>query len=94
MAGFTSGEGCFYIKLEKIGSTNSKTYFKANFSLGQHAREEQLLSRSIDLFQASNVSKHGNYYEFIITKVGDLFTKVLPLFNEAPPDFGKPSERL
>lgn len=79
MAGFASGEGCFYININKIKST-----VEINFNLCQHVRDERLLRRCIEFFQAGRVTKSRNCYVFWISKFEVLFNKVLPLFKEAP----------
>jgi hypothetical protein len=84
MAGFASGDGCFEIYINKVRSPRNKLYIKLSFSLTQHGRDGKLLRRCIDLFQGGGVIKNRNSYVFRINKFVDLFTKVLPLFKEAP----------
>jgi hypothetical protein len=84
MAGFASGEGCFFIDIFKISSTKTQAYINPGFVLTQHVRDEKLLRRCVEFFQAGRVIKNGNGFDFRISKFVDLFSKVLPIFKEAP----------
>ena len=85
MAGFASGEGCFFINIKKKKSTTrTRTNITLSFSLAQQIRDETLMRRCIEFFQAGMLFKQGNCYRLDIYKFGDLFTKVLPIFNEYP----------
>ena len=84
MAGFASGEGCFYISIRKISTTKPKSSVEPRFILTQHTRDESLMRRCIDFFQAGSVIQNRNTYNFSISKFADLFTKVLPMFKKAP----------
>ena len=83
MAGFASGEGCFYININNKKSPRAKSTVEINFNLCQHVRDETLLRWCIEFFQAGRLKKSRNCYDFRITKFEDLFYKVLPLFKEA-----------
>jgi hypothetical protein len=50
MAGFVSGEGCFYVGVKK--SSNYKIGYQVvlEFSVSQHRRDEQLLKGFISFF--------------------------------------------
>jgi hypothetical protein len=84
MAAFASGDGSFFIVIRKISTKKIKARVELIFSLTQHSRDESLLRRCKDFFQAGTVTKKRTCYEFRISKVADLVTKVLPIFKEAP----------
>jgi hypothetical protein len=84
IAGFATGEGCFSINISKISTKKSKPCVNLHFRLFQHARDEQLMKRCVEFFQCVRVYKNRTCYSFTISKFGDLFTKFLPIFNEAP----------
>jgi hypothetical protein len=84
MAGFATGDGCFLITISKMSSTRTKPCVHLHFTLTQHARDTEMMRRCIDLFQGGSVIKDRTCYYFRISKFEDLFTKVLPIFKEAP----------
>ena len=43
LAGFATGEACFYIGIYKSPSTKIKTQVQLNFQIGQHSRDAELL---------------------------------------------------
>ena len=84
LAGFTSGEGNFSIKIlysktHKLGSA-----VQLRFKLTQHSKDEQLIKSLIEYFGAGNVYISGEVVDFIIQKFEDLTAKVIPFFEKYP----------
>lgn len=63
VAGFTSVEGCFLIRVSKA---NTSIGFKVEliFNLTQHSRDEQLMRSLIKYFNCGNVYKSRNTFNF------------------------------
>jgi hypothetical protein len=43
LAGFTDGEGCFYIKIQKSKTNKNGSTVSLSFLLTQHSRDDKLL---------------------------------------------------
>ena len=85
LAGFTSGEGSFFIRI--IASTTSSLGFivKLVFKLGQHSREEILIKSFIDYFDCGHVTLWGgqkNEVVFNVTKLSDIVNKIIPFYRK------------
>lgn len=50
MAGFTIGEGCFFIKVNK-GRNNAGVGFQLVFQVAQHIRDDKLLKSFVTFFE-------------------------------------------
>ena len=83
LAGFTSGEGSFIVKL-----TASKTHyigFKVQlvFQVIQHSRDEQLMRSLIEYFDCGRIFKHSeNTVVFSVTKFIDIVENIIPFFKK------------
>jgi len=83
LSGFASGEGSFQVDIKK-----NKTGYEVvlRFSIGQQARDEQLLRSIIDYLNCGRVQKKINkkynkeYFEFRVEKFADIDTKIIPFF--------------
>ena len=82
LAGFASGEGCFYIKIYK-SKTKLGEAVQLKFQITQHNRDEQLMKNLIDAFGCGKVSRRSNGMgvDFIVTKFEDLNDKIIPFFD-------------
>lgn len=82
-AGFTSGEGCFYIKIFK-SKTKIGEAVLLTFQLTQHLRDKPLLTRLADYLGCGrlSVNREGIYLD--VTKISDLTEKVIPLLKNHP----------
>lgn len=83
LAGFTSGEGCFMIKifnsLTKVGEA-----IKLEFIIVQHSRDRKLMESFVAYFGCGRYLPHKNrdLGRFIVTKFSDIENKIIPFFNE------------
>jgi hypothetical protein len=86
LAGFTTGEGCFFINI--INSTSHSLGFRVQlmFQLTQNSRDEQLMRSFVDYLDCGNVFVKSNNtaVDFKITKFLDLYDKVIPFFQKYP----------
>ena len=84
LAGFTSAEGCFFIKnlksnLFKLGET-----ILLEFKLSRSDWDEQLMRNLVKYFDCGNIFKNRNAFDFKVTKTYDIVNKIIPFFKEYP----------
>ena len=84
LAGFATGEGCFYIKIYRSSNYRQGFNIQLIFKLTQHNRDELLLRSLIEFFNSGNVFKNGESYVFKVTKFLDLEKKIIPFFKDYP----------
>ena len=81
VAGFTSAEGCFLIRIYKA-KTKIGEAAKLVFQLTQHARDEQLMRSLIEYFGCGNIYKTGEAFEYRVEKFSNIEKKIIPFFNK------------
>lgn len=83
IAGFTSGEGCFSVKIRK-GSTKIGFRVELAFILTQHIRDKELLKSLVAYFDCGGYYFQDNkdYGQFRSDKFQDLYEKILPFFQK------------
>jgi hypothetical protein len=84
LAGFTSGEGCFIIRVINSSSCRLGVQVKLIFKLTQHVRDEELMRSLIDYLGCGNVSIYKEAVDYLVTKFSDLTDKVIPFFKKYP----------
>ena len=82
--GFSSGEGCFLVKLPKSPNSKLKIKVQLVFQLTQHSRHEKLIRSFIDYFDCGNIYKDGNNFVFRVSKFDDIENKIIPFFQKYP----------
>jgi hypothetical protein len=84
VAGFTSGEGCFYVKVSESSSTKSGSQVQLSFYITQHIRDKYLLSQLISYFEAGRLrdSYGKGWASYECSKFSDLKLKIIPFFNK------------
>ena len=80
LAGFTSGEGCFYVRVFKSNTTKKGWAVQLVFILVQHYRDKELLQSLIEYFNCGRVYKNKEAIIFQITKLSDLSENIIPFF--------------
>ena len=83
MAGFISGEGCFFISLNK-GRNKKGVGFNLVFQISQHIRDELLLKSFIAFFNCGYYVKpsNGEWGHFQCTKFSDIYNIIIPFCNQ------------
>jgi hypothetical protein len=84
IAGFTSGEGCFFFNLGKDSKMKLGYRVRVGFQLTQHIRDRQLLTLLETYFGCgkyylSNDHRHGDY---IVSDISALAEKIIPFFTQ------------
>ena len=86
MAGFISGEGCFFVNIKK--SSNLKIGFQVLLSIqvSQHLRDEELLRNFVSYFGCGvyNKVKDEGHGVFIVSGLSDILNNLIPFFREHP----------
>ena len=83
LAGFTSGEGCFLIHLQKSKTKLGETV-NLVFKLTQHSRDEQLMRSLINYFHCGQVSLVRTWVDFRVTKFKDIDEIIITFFQKYP----------
>ena len=81
LAGFTSGEGCFLVIVER-STTKTGWGVKLVFQLTQHSRDYELLKMIIIYLGCGYVIKDRDSYNFRVTKHDDMVEKIIPYFKK------------
>ena len=84
LAGFTSGEGCFFIVIQKSKDTKLGEAVQLKFILVQHSRDEKIMKSLIEYFKCGNLLKKRETVHFSVTKFTDLTEKIIPFFLKYP----------
>ena len=85
VAGFFSGEGCFFVSIRK--SKNNKNYcsnISLQINITQYSRDKLLIDNLMNTLKCGIVSKNysNNMAILSIHKFKDIYNKMIPLFNE------------
>ena len=82
LAGFTSAEGSFLIRV--LNSSNHKLHKKVQleFNLSQHARDEELMKAIANYFGAGSVYLNRNAFVYRVVNFTELTDKILPIFKD------------
>lgn len=83
LAGFTSAEGCFIIKIFKA-KTKLGEAVRLEFTLTQHARDEQLMRSFIKYLDSGYIISWREAFNFRVTKFSDINQKIIPFFQKHP----------
>jgi hypothetical protein len=84
IVGFTDGEGCFYVAINKLSKMTLGWQVLPEFRIVQHQRDDSVLYEIKDFFGFGNVTKnHGDRNEFRVRGLNNL--KQIILFFEKYP---------
>ena len=84
LAGFTSGEGSFFVHLRKSKTHSLGMQVQLVFKVTQHMRDEQLLLMLIEYLDCGNIYKKGEIIDFRVSKLSDIINKIIPFFKKYP----------
>jgi hypothetical protein len=84
LAGFTSGEGSFGIKIRNaIG--NSQAVIELIFQINQHVRDKKLIACIAEYLNCGKIYRHSaNAIVYRVSKRSDLIDIILPFFVKSP----------
>lgn len=84
LAGFTSGEGCFMIVIQKSSFYKLGGYVGLSFTITQHFRDKELMQSLIDYLDCGDLFQKGNAWEYRVRKFSDIEKKIIPFFQKYP----------
>lgn len=100
VAGFTSGEGCYYVKVTSSKSHKIGSQVQVRFSIGQHNRDEKLIQSFIEYFgslyknslplssnkntKGIKIYKSKDSVQIQITNLSEITKTIIPFFEEHP----------
>ena len=86
LAGFTSGEGSFGVKIRNANTNgNTKAYVELIFQINQHVRDTQLLNCIAKYLNCGKIYKHSAKAEVLrVSKTLDLIENIIPFFVKYP----------
>ena len=82
LAGFTSAEGSYIIKITKSKTHRVGSQVILVFVITQHMRDQQLLIRINKYFGCGNLYKNRQTFNYEVTKFSDIVNKIIPLFQK------------
>lgn len=94
LAGFVSGEGCFYITIFNSPTTKSGVQVQLAFQLTQDIRDTDLINSLKSYLGACWVAcvlcgrikttskNNSNWLDLVVTKFSDIENKIIPLFEK------------
>ena len=85
IAGFTDGEGCFYVGINKHSEMTAGYQVLPEFTVVQHKRDIQVLYALKDHFQCGVVrTNHEDRWAYRVRSKEDLIRKIIPFFEKHP----------
>lgn len=86
LAGFTEGEGCFYVKITKSKTHKIGLQVLLSFRISQHSRDTELMKSIIKYLECGiiNPDSRGLVVEIAVSKFKDISKKILPFFYNYP----------
>jgi hypothetical protein len=83
IAGFTSGDGSFYLTIRKK-KLNGIPRIDIGFQITQHSRDMLLLEKFTTYFNCGKLKKDSRYYVhyFIASSIKDISQNIIPFFKE------------
>ncbi len=84
MAGFVSGEGCFFIQISKSKTHKLGISVALNFFVVQNIRDSYLLASFAQIFGCGslNIVEKSGIVNFSVRNLSDITDKIIPFFEE------------
>lgn len=86
LVGFSEGESCFFIDINKSSHTKTGFQFQLKFIISQHYRDQGLLNCFINYLGCGKyyLKSGGRTGEFVVGNYLDIVTKIIPFFEKYP----------
>lgn len=81
IAGFTSGEGCFMIKISKSPASKLGLGVQLIFQLTQNNRDEELMKCILTYFGCGTLVKDGTKTVYVVRKLSNNLDIIIPFFK-------------
>lgn len=85
LAGFFSGEGCFFVEKKKSKAKFSKTGFTVGLRIyiGQHIRDKLLINSFIKILECGSIKySTKNFVIYSVSNFENIYNKIIPLFKK------------
>lgn len=86
LAGFTSGEGCFFVSIRKFSTCKIGKSVTLKFQIAQHRRDTELMESLTTVLGCGrielNLARSAVY--FLVLRYQDISDKVIPFFDRYP----------
>ena len=84
IVGFTEGEGCFMIHVQKHSECKLGKAVKLIFQITQHERDKELLNLIILYFNCGTLKTDNHCKVLTVTKFEDVYSIIIPFFQKYP----------
>jgi hypothetical protein len=84
IAGFTEGEGNFFINVYNSPASRLGKEVKLKFIITQHERDRELLKSFIKFFNCGKLYSNGSCFNFTVSKFDYINNKIIPFFVKFP----------
>lgn len=86
LAGFTEGEGCFFVVVQKSSETKTGFSISLRFQITQHIRDIGLMQSFTNFFGCGVAVKRpdGKSVDFKVNRFSELVENVIPFFERTP----------
>ena len=82
ISGFTSGEGCFHVRIKPSPKSKLGVQVSLLFKLSQQERDKEIMKSFIDYFNCGSISKNSTWIDYTVVKQEDLLLKIIPFFDK------------
>lgn len=84
VAGFTSGDGSFYLTIRKSDKFKVGHRIEIGFRITQHSRDAELMQKFVSDFKCGKVRKDSRYsvLYYTVSNLTDNLEKIVPFFQE------------
>lgn len=82
LAGFTSAEGSFMIRILNSPEHRLNKKVQLEFNLTQHSRDEKLMILISEYFNSGTTYLNKNTFVFRVVNFNELTEKIIPFFNK------------
>lgn len=83
MAGFVTGEGCFFIKKYE-GRNKVGVGFQLVFQVSQHIRDQVLMKSFVNFFKCGNyvINSPNNWGYYQCIRLSENYSNIIPFFTQ------------
>ena len=81
VAGFTSGDGGFFVKVAANKALKIKYQVNLVFYITQDSRDEELINCLVTFFNCGHTYKNRTCTVFNVHKFADIYQKIIPFFQ-------------
>jgi hypothetical protein len=86
LAGFTNGEGCFFVSIFNSSTCKLGEAVILKFQIAQHSRDTQLMESIVTILGCGRIEAYsqGPAVNLVVTKFKDITDKIIPFFDKYP----------